>query len=275
MSDFAGAGDLITGLAGAGNGTGCRQFGIKASQTTVANFFYSSWLATGTNGPGVAPTSWAIPTQATAGSWASSLVDETGGSTNRMLQTVFNFANVANFILGDRLGHMAGLSGTSVASQTVGSSLSTQATAGRCSATGSDVMWFLEWYAATGSTAVTATIGYHDQSGTTGTTTVSLPASVPAGRMYPINVLAAGDTSIQSVDSVTLSASTLTAGNFGVTAIKNLAYIFNPTANNTPINDWASLAMPLVAPGCCLFGYQWTTTTSSGQIIYQIVVGNH
>lgn len=277
MTDFAVPGDIITGLAGAGNGSaGCRQFGAKGSITTVASFYYSGWTCGGTGGTGATPTTWATCNQSTVGCWVPQLVDETLGTTNRLLYTSYTASNVTNLILYDRIGHMGGLSGTVTTLQSVGSSLTTAVASGRCQSNGSDVMWGLEWYTATGSTAVTATITYTNQLGNTGnTTTVSIPASVPAARVYPITVLATGDTSIMAITGVTLSATTGTAGNFGITAGKIIQATCIPIANTTVQNDWAACAMPLIAPQCCMSTFQYTTTTTYGSISYNIVVGTH
>jgi hypothetical protein len=277
MSDFAVPGDIITGLAGAGNGgPGCRQFGSKASITTVASFFYSGWTCAGTGGTGAAPGAWAIPNAATTGCWVPTLVDVSAGTTNRLLYTSFTASNISNLILVDRIGHMGGMSGTVATAQSTGASMTTPIASGRCASTGSDVLWCLEWYTATGATPVTATISYTNQSGASGkTTTLSLPATVPAYRVYPVTVLAAGDTSILTIDSITLSGTTGTAGSFGVTAYKILQQTCIPVANTSINTDWAGLAMPLVAPQVCFSTLQYCTAVTYGTINYQIVVGTH
>jgi len=271
---FSNENDVINGIANSGTGFGCRQMGWKNSLTSVAGFYYSTWLSTGLN-PGSAPSTFTVPTDATAGSWDPLLNDATGGSTNCLLQFSAMLPSPVSLVIHDRLGHVGGLSGTSTSAQTVSLTLTAQATSNRCSSTGAGVDWWLEWYTATGSTAVTATITYTNQAGTTGkTTTVSLPASVPASRMYPISVLASGDTAIQSIQSVTLSATTGTAGSFGVTATRTLALIPSAqTTNGSVAIDYAALGMPVVGTGACISGYVLATTTTTGNIQYNIVIG--
>jgi hypothetical protein len=204
------------------------------------------------------------------------LVDVSAGTTNRLLYTSFTASNISNLILVDRIGHMGGMSGTVATAQSTGASMTTPIASGRCASTGSDVLWCLEWYTATGATPVTATISYTNQSGASGkTTTLSLPATVPAYRVYPVTVLAAGDTSILTIDSITLSGTTGTAGSFGVTAYKILQQTCIPVANTSINTDWAGLAMPLVTPQVCFSTLQYCTAVTYGTINYQVVVGTH
>jgi hypothetical protein len=275
MTDFATPADVIAAMAAAGNGgDGCRQLGYKASLTSVAGFYYSLWLATGSNGPGVAPTSWAVPTKATVGSWNPMMNNATSGRTNRLLYSSFTFPSSVLLNLSDRVGHMAGLSGTSTGAQTVNGTLTSQAAAGRCAADGSDVMWFLEWYTATGSSAVTATVNVTYGDDTTGNVTVSLPASVPASRKYPI-VSNVNGKSIKGVNTVQNSATTGTAGNFGVTAEKWLATHNSSWANNQgSAQDWAMLGMPKVADDACICPFAFANTTSTGAMQYSLTIGS-
>jgi hypothetical protein len=112
-------------------------------------------------------------------------------------------------------------------------------------------MW-LEWYTATGSTGVTATISYTNQAGTAGqTTTVSVGASQPANSCL-FAPLAAGDTGVQSVQSVLLSATTGTAGNFGVTLGYPYMYVWQPLPANTRTLDYAKLGLPTIQPNAAI-----------------------
>lgn len=246
----------------------------KYSVTTVAGFWYSLWLAGGQPGAGAAPTTWASPSQATAGAWNYGYINPPGSQVPAVLFSDLISGTSMGNVMCDRVGHMAGLSGTVTTAQTTGASLTAPAASGRCAANGSDVIWALEWYTATGTTACTATISYTNQAGTSGqTTTVALPASVPGSRIYPINVLAGTDTSIKSVDSVTLSISTGTAGNFGVTAFKPLFNFALPNYNTNDTRDWALLGMPQIGSNACFCPIQWPTTSNSGVIAGQIAVG--
>jgi hypothetical protein len=71
---------------------------------------------------------------------------------------------------------------------------------------------------------------------------------------------------IKRVNTVTLSASTGTAGNFGFTFTRPRAYIPTQLANLTQTYDWAQLGLPGVPNGACLFFMVVPSTTSSGTL---------
>jgi len=275
MTDFATASDVVSALAAASNGgSGCRQEFYKTTLTVVANFDYSGWMMTGSPTVGVAPTTWAHPTAATAGTWAPKYANSSGG-TNRLLLTDIVMTNAGqSLILRDRIGHMGGMSGIVTTAQTVAATLTAPAADGRCDVSGSDVEWFLEWYTATGATGVNATVAVTYDDASTGNVVVALPATVPAYRMYRIQPAVAGRT-IKGITSVTLSATTGTAGNFGVTATKKLATSFLAVAGYNDTRDWARLAMPKIGSNACLFGTFWTTTTTLGTVLGTIIAGGH
>jgi len=274
MGDFVTPNDVISALAGSDNsGVGGRIRYNIPSFTTAAGGIYSSWMqANKYQGTPTAPTSAAYCTQTTVGSLGT-FTDPGAGGTLRILGWDHYTGSSGNFMIYDRLSHMGGLSGTSVAEQTVNLDIATPAAGGRCLTTGADVEWFLEWYVATGSTAVTATIKYTNQAGTQHqTTTVSIPASTPAYRLIPITALSGTDTSIEVVESVTLSASTLTAGNFGVTAGKRLSTGYTSAA--VGINfDFVGTGMSKVGSDACLWIVDVAYTTTSGLWVGYIILG--
>lgn len=278
MTDFASTSDVVSALAAAGNGgAGARLNFYKTSITAVAAFWYSGWQEGGVPVAGATPSTWATCTSALQGAYNNMMVN---GSpmTLRLLWGSVQQANVGQgkWII-DRLGHMGGLSGTVTTSQSTGATGNTAAWSGtRCATDYSDVEWYLEWYTATGSTAVTATCAVTYNDGTTGSCTVSLPASVPAYRMYPIQP-PSGTVGkyIKSVDSVTLSATTGTAGSFGVTALRRLACFWSPVANYPDVKDFAALGMPEVGDNACINVVYYTTTTSTGITLGSLVIGAH
>ena len=93
----------------------------------------------------------------------------------------------------DRLAHMGGLSGTVTTAQNVSLALNTLGATNNISnrigdTNYSDVQWWLEWYTATGSTAVTATVAVTYNDGTTGALTGAyLAATRPASFMLSLN----------------------------------------------------------------------------------------
>jgi hypothetical protein len=78
---------------------------------------------------------------------------------------------------------------------------------------------------------------------------------------------------IKTVDSVTLSATTGTAGSFGVTAIKRLASFASIAANYADTKDFAALSMPKVGANACINAVYWTTTTSTGNSVGSFAIG--
>lgn len=129
--------------------------------------------------------------------------------------------------LYDRLVETGGLSGTVSTAQTVNSAaLPTRASGG------AGVQLWIEWYTATGATQVTVTASYTNQSGTSGRTTPAInfqatPNTSGNGHEIQQLPLQAGDTGVQSVQSVTLSGTTGTAGNFGITLLKPLFWWYH------------------------------------------------
>lgn len=126
---------------------------------------------------------------------------------------------------------------------------------------------------AIGATAHNVTVGYTNQSGTGSRTTVSTAgvASMPSGRMYQVP-LQSGDTGVQSVQSLTLSASSGTAGNLWVLVMDRIASFSAPVVNIGNSYDFAALGLPSIADESCLLFVHQGTTTSSGIIMGQLSV---
>lgn len=162
----------------------------------------------------------------------------------------------------DRLFHIGGLSGTVTTAQAVNSQ--TVLTLPVREADPPEVEWFLEWYADTGATGVTATIGVTYTDTTTGTVTAALAATMRAARLLPV-IPAAGKV-IASIQSVTLSATTGTAGNFGVTAGNRMSgtSLHVPVANVAPPSR--ELILRKIQNDTCLWPVVECSTTSSGDI---------
>lgn len=124
-------------------------------------------------------------------------------------------------LLIDRLSHQGGLSAIVTTAQTT--NLPTAALTRHTS--GEGVMIALELYSIIGTTATTVTVSYTNQAGTAGQITYATAFGGTGNRaagLMLILPLADGDTGVRSVESVTVLATTGTAGNFGVTLIKIL-----------------------------------------------------
>lgn len=138
---------------------------------------------------------------------------------NAFLAAGVNAACTAVFY--DRLSHQGGLSGTATGAQTT--NLPTAALTRRT--TGVGVEPWIEVYSSVGNTTATISASYTNDAGTTGQTTGALLNFVTgsgiaavAERLVPLPLqLGSTDKGCRAVASVTLSASTGTAGNFGVT----------------------------------------------------------
>lgn len=239
--------------------------------STGAGQVMSLWRATGQPGQGAIPTSVAVPDHTTVG--AIGFTQQTSPATSYLGILEGLCVNAGTTLeIHDRLAHMGGLSGTVTTAQTVGLDLdvltANNIVTRRGAADYSDVTWWLEWYTTTGATVVTATVNVTYNDGTSGNlTAISLAASRQLAFMQPLNGLVpAADSGkfIRDVNTVTLSATTGTAGNFGVTATRYRAALYKPVANARFTADWAGLGLPEIPNSACLFPIQIPSTTTTG-----------
>lgn len=260
---------LIDGL---GNNSSRLVIDKASIASQAAGTFVSLWRATGQPGQGAIPAAAAACNNALTG--AIGFRQQVAPATSYGAYLEAATGNSAMTLeVHDRLAHMGGLNGTLTTAQTVGidfSALSSDNLAKRIGdANYSDIQWWLEWYTATGATAVTATVTVTYNDGTTGTLSASLAATRPAGFMLPLNGLipsAGAGKFIRAITSVTLSATTGTAGSFGVTATRPRMTIGCPIANCKWVSDWAALGLPEIFNDSCLFPIVLTSTTSSGTV---------
>lgn len=247
----------------------------KASiANAAAGQFHSLWRATGQPGQGAIPGAAAVCDNTLTGAFQFN--QQTAPATSYGAWANAACSNSAVSIeIHDRLMHMGGLNGTLATLQTANLDLYANLASGNLDARKgdanfSDVQWWLEWYTDTGSTAVTATVGVTYNDGSSGNLTgVSLAATRRASFMVPLNGLipaAAAGKYIRDVDSVTLSATTGTAGSFGVTATRPRMTMPLPLANKMEIFDWADLGLPEIFNSSCLFPIQLASTTSTGTV---------
>ena len=237
-----------------------KSFGKVSMTAKAAGTFQSLWTAAGLPAAGANPASLAmvIPTSATAGALpfvnpaiGLSYISKIGSSQQ----------TIGTLILYDRIAHSSGLNGTLTTAQAVNGAALTRHT------TGEDVELFLEVYAPTGATASNVTISYTNSAGVAGrkTPAVAMQVTPVVGQMLPIP-LQEGDTGIKSVQSVTLSASTATAGNFGITLVKRIAEIPITVAGAGVVLDPFALGFPQIENDACLSFMVVTSTTSTGFI---------
>jgi len=232
---------------------------LKASiANSASGFMFSLWKAAGNPPAGSNPTTAATCTSATAGGFPF-----TNETANYLGHLWAQMAIAGSLIVYDRIQHMGGLSGTVITAQTVNLAIPANRNA---SPDGSDVEWFIEHYVDTGATGVTATITYTNGSDVgSRTCTVALAATTRASRLMQIIPSTAGDT-IKSIQTVTLSATTGTAGNFGVTVAKVLHPIGVSVISQISIFDAFNLGLPVIPDNACLWLVELCSTTSTGVV---------
>ena len=233
----------------------------KASATAkAAGSFQSLWRTAGFPTVGNIPASGngEIPTKNTVG--ALNFTNAVVGKDLYLGKLGLQGSTAGTFMLYDRLWVNSGLDGTVTTAQTFTMPSLTRHT----DAVGVEA--YLEIYTATGSTAVTATINYTNSDGVSGRTgTASIVAAPAVGQMFPFS-LASGDEGVKSIQSVTLSATTGTAGNFGLTLLKRKAEIPLPSANIGTVLDAVSLGLPPILNDSCLAFMVLTTATNTGNV---------
>lgn len=238
----------------------------------VAGRYSSLWRATGQPGQGAIPTTAAVPTHATTG--APSFSQQTAPATSYLGWLWAACSNSAQTLeVHDRLAHLGGLVLNVTTSQTVtGLDLSTLApSAARLGDSNySDVQWWLEVYTDGGATASNATINVTYDDASTGNLSVqAVGGTIRAGHMFPLTPLipsAQQGKFIRGINSVILSASTGTAGNFGFTATRPRTMLEMGLLNYGSKADWAQLGFPNIPNDACIQYVVLPSTTTTGTI---------
>lgn len=237
----------------------------------IAGQYGSFWRTTGLPAQGGIPVAAEICNASTVG--AMPLPTLLAGQ--KRLLTGFNVAyNTASTagLVEDRLAHMGGLSGIVTTAQTINLDVSLAANnlPSRIGADDySEVQWFMEWYVATGAAALTPSFAVTHGDGTTGAASIfnagstSLPGTVAASRRYAI--IATSGKPIKLITSVTMP-STGTAGNFGVTAVRELASSVGVVGNRIEPVAYDLKTAPIIPENACLSLAALCTTTSSGTV---------
>lgn len=240
----------------------------------AAGQLFSLWRATGQPGQGVLPTTAAVPTNATAG--AFNFTQQTAPATSYLAWLALTMSNGGTGIeFHDRIAHLGGLVLNVTTAQTItGLDLAPGALNPPADRLGdadySDVQWFLEVYTDGGATASNATINvtYGDNS-SGNLSVVAVGGTLRAGRMIPLTPLipvADQGKRIRAINSVTLSASTTVAGNFGFTCTRQRTLVDVLVANKPEPADWQRLNLPNIPNGSCLMMVCLCSTTSTGTV---------
>ena len=259
MAAIADLSELINLQTGGNNGNPENIFYHKvprvsgvAATNPIAGRGCSFWTYDGMPAGGAVPTTGAIPDRTTQG--AIPFTPATGGRDKHLINTSITPFISGVYLLYDRLFHEGGLDGTSTAAQTIQGSPASPALTRNTGGAGN--IAFYEIYTQIGATTTTLTMTYTNQTGTSGrTSTINIGATGfrEVTRMQRIP-LAAGDSGIQSIQEIQLSASTLTAGNFGITIAQPLAWI---PINSTGTMGWRDYTtglpgIPVIDPDACL-----------------------
>ena len=249
-----------------------KQLVSKASLSSqAANTWVSLWRATGYPAQGAIPAAAAVCNDTTTG--AHPLPTSTAGAQYWAGHTMRSGNSGMLTIAYDRLAHMGGLVGNVATAQNANIDLATLGvSAARIGASDyTEIDWWLEWYTATGSTAVTATVNvtYSDTS-TGNLNTISLAATRPAGFFANLREYlptAKSGLGIKGVNTVQLSATTGTAGSFGVTAGRQISEATTLVANYPTTERFSASAMPDIRDDSCIAWAVLTTTTTSGALV--------
>jgi hypothetical protein len=239
----------------------------------VAGRMCSMWRATGQPAQGAIPTAAALCTNALTG--AVGFAQQNSPAESYLAYMAVLASNSAmSWEIHDRLAHMGGLVLNSTASQTTNLPLDLEALSVPADRIGDpefgDVQTWLEVYGDGGATASNATINVtfdDDSSGNLNTQAVG--GTIRIGHMFGLDALRTTGQqglNIKRINSVQLSASTGTAGNFGFTFTRPRAYLPTLLANKSEVFDWAQLGLPGVPNGACLQFMVVPSTTSSGTL---------
>lgn len=251
--------DLINRQSGGNNGSPENLFFHKvprvagaAATALIAGRGCSLWQYEGMPTGGAVPTVGEIPDRTTTG--ALPFTAPGGGREKLLIGAAIAPLIAGVYLLYDRLFHIGGLSGVSTVDQTVQGTTPSPALTRNTGGAGNFA--FYEIYTAIGTTSTTLTMTYTDQSGDTGqTSTINIGSTGfrEATRAQRIP-LAAGDSGIRAIDKVRLTASTTTAGNFGITIAQPLAWIPVGAAGIAGWRDYTTglPGIPAIDPNACL-----------------------
>lgn len=265
MADITDLSDLINLATGGGAVPAETTFFHKVARSAgaaatapIAGRPCSLWRYDGQPGAGAVPGAAAVPTNATTG--CIPFTSPTGGREAHLTQAWATGLNGGTLILYDRLLHNGGLSGTTTTAQTVGGTL-TRNTGGAGN------MLMVEIYTIIGTTATTITASYTNEAGTSSRTTTAVVfggtgfREVTRATLLPLQ---SGDTGVRACATTTVLATTGTAGSFGVSIIKPLAYIGVGGPGAPGWRDFITgmPGIPTIEAGACL-SLLWVPVTAA------------
>lgn len=247
---------------------------LKSSQTAEgAGTWHSLFLVAGYPGAGSAPPAYTAGsgyacTNSTVG--ALPFTNPVSGET-RLVKLAVAGSTIGTVILYDRLWTCSGFNTTTTTAQSVTTPGTIPARDDDGTTTGKGVQIWGEIYTAPGATGATWTVSYTNTAGTSGrTATYTHPANAESvGQMFPFT-LQAGDIGVQSVQSLTCSVSSGTAGSLGITLLRRIATAPMLVVNIATILDAMALGTPRIFNSSCLALMVQCSTTNTGTVAGEI-----
>lgn len=251
-------------------------FQKSSISSTAANFWFSSFRAGGWPVAGSIPTAAAICNNTLTG---GQVYRQAVGSNKLYLAEMEVGCSQAymDIQLHDRLAHMGGLVANITTLQTTNLPIDVSGTesnlvARRGAVDYSELQWWFDIYTTTGATQSTVTITYVATDDTTDTfATTVIPANANAGRSIPINYPPNGKI-MKRINSVQLSPSTGTAGNFGITVTRPIGGISTEGNNIVRKGNAYVTGFPSIQAEACLYIIYLCSATSSGTVAGRLVL---
>lgn len=239
-----------------------------AATSEGAGTYFDHFLVAGIPGAG------STPTAASSGGTTYTLSSQGGLPFTAPVGSNITYAlawsvactQAGNIMLYDRLWACSGLATGAGSTTTVTGMTNISRYSGGLGAT----IWYVCLTAPSAQTAnMTLTCSYTNSDGVSGrTATVVLGAGSPpptANQCYPF-ALQAGDTGVQSIQSVTNSVGGLTGGTHGLMVGKVLMSSHCTIGGNGMLLDGLKTGMPQLASGACLNFLSISTTTNTGYL---------
>lgn len=252
----------------------------KASATAEgAGTFHSLWKVAGFPPAGANPPLFSAgsgysPTKATLGAFPFN--NATDPIENALCKFVQSGVTAGTLFLYDRLWACSGF-GTVVTTAQV---ITTPGAlpAGRDPNNGADVEPWLEVYTAPGATTATWTVTGTDSAGNASRTwTYTHPANAESiGQMMPLmpgGASPAAQSTMRVPNQFQASASSGTAGDIGLTLLRRLATAGVTSANIASVLDALATGLPEVYNDACLALMVQCSTTTTGFMLGEIVIG--
>lgn len=271
MAAFNDLSDVINRMTGGNSGNPENIFlwidnriDSAAANATVAGKWTSLWRYNKSRGgSGAVPSTPVAPDNATRGGLMHT--DASGGRDKWLLGQGAISSSPGALLLYDRLLHDGGMVSNTTSAQTVGGTL-TRNTGGE-----GNQIW-AEIYTLIGTTATTITASYTNQAGVSGRTTKPVAIGGTGNReperMLPLP-LQDGDTGVQSVQTISLTATTGTAGNIGITIMKPIGIAIIAASGTGYWRDFVSglPGLPKIDPGACLTAAILMNSTTAPQLM--------